>query len=511
VVCAIDPTSLSAEQAMSDAEALQDLGQQLRVHGVRRLADVTTRELHRLRGFRSTAAWLRSTQPDADSSDAGLSRRLQGYQRLSTAVESGELSLVAARKVVLALGRCRPHVDQLDGRIDGQPGEQVITAVVGHVVDLVCGCVLGMSEGDARLLHLQSATQQIIASGPPGGDPAGAGAGQARRGPAAAGAGQLDRLEAAFVLLAEHIAPSLLTSCLEELVLAVVPSLLEDRAKRGRDSAGLSLQLNDDGSGWRLDADLDLQCGERLFTALRSELQRDPANRLDTAAAAALRAQGIDPWDPDTGALGTPGSGDGTADSAGRLDLADLAEVSPSDWPRSRRQRMHDAFDALLGRYLEHGLGGSSQKVPVQVNVTLSAALIDDQPGALPAIADSGAAIPHCLLQRWWCDSRVTAYVLNRGSQALRAVHLGRTLTGLERRAAAIEHRRRCAGVGCCRGGTDPTTELVPHHVRRYADDGATSLTDTILVCDVLHRDLHDGQQRVRLRNGRYLTEKGWV
>jgi len=81
VVCAIDPASLSAEQAMSDAEALQDLGQQLRVHGVRRLTDVTTRELHTLRGFRSTTAWLRHTQPDADSSDAGLSRRLQGYQR----------------------------------------------------------------------------------------------------------------------------------------------------------------------------------------------------------------------------------------------------------------------------------------------------------------------------------------------------------------------------------------------------------------------------------------------
>jgi len=530
VVCAIDPASLSAEQAMSDAEALQDLGQQLRVHGVRRLADVTTRELHTLRGFRSTTAWLRNTQPDADSSDAGLSRRLQGYQRLSTAVEGGELSLVAARKVVLALGRCRPHVDQLDGRIDGQPGEQVITAVVGHVVDLVCGCVLGMSDGDPRLLHLQTATQQIMASGPAGGDPAGAGAGQARTGPAAAGAGQLDRLEAAFVLLAEHVPPSLLTSCLEELVLAVVPSLLEDRAQRGRDNAGLSLQLKDDGSGWRLDADLDLQCGERLFTALRSELQRDPANRLDTAAAAALRAQGIDPWDPDTGALGTAGSAGGTADSAGGagsaggtadrtdgagseggVDLADPAEVSPLDWPRSRRQRMHDAFDALLGRYLEHGLGGSSQKVPVQVNVTLSAALIDDQPGARPATADSGAAIPRRMLQRWWCDSRVTAYVLNRGGQALRAVHLGRTLTALERRAAAIEHRNRCAGVGCCRGGTDPTTELVPHHLRRYADDGVTSLTDTILVCDVLHRDLHEGKQRVRLRNGRYLTENGWV
>jgi len=317
VVCAVDPVLLSAEQAMSDAEALQDLSQQLRVHGVRRLADVTARELHTLRGFRSTTAWLRNTQPDADSSDAGLGRRLHGYARLSAAVQGGELSLVAARKVVLALGRCRPHVDQLDGRIDGQPGEQVITAVVAHVVDLVCGCVLGMNDDDPRLLDLQRATQQIINSGPPlTAGPAGAGAG--------VGVGQLDRLEAAFVLLAEHVPPSLLTSCLEELVLAVVPSLLEDRAQRGRDNAGLSLQLNDDGSGWHLDGELDLQCGERLITALRSELGRDPANPLDTAAATDLRARGINPWDPDNMPAGTgssaPGSAAGTDGAAGTND-----------------------------------------------------------------------------------------------------------------------------------------------------------------------------------------------
>jgi len=504
VVCAVDPVLLSAEQAMSDAEALQDLSQQLRVHGVRRLADVTARELHTLRGFRSTTAWLRTTQPDADSSDAGLGRRLHGYARLSTAVQGGELSLVAARTVVLALGRCRPHVDQLDGRIDGQPGEQVITAVVAHVVDLVCGCVLGMNDDDPRLLDLQRATQQIINSGPP---PT---AGPAGDGPAGAGAevgvgvgvGQLDRLEAAFVLLAEHVPPSLLTSCLEELVLAVLPSVLEDRAQRGRDNAGLSLQLNDDGSGWHLDGELDLQCGERLITALRSELGRDPANPLDTAAATELRAHGINPWDPDnvptaTGGPDQFGSAGGTQDGS-------------RAWPRSRRRRMHDALDALLGRYLEHGLGGTSQKTPVQVNVTLSSDLIQGQPGARPATADSGAMIPRSMLHRWWCDSRVTGYVLNRGGQALRAVHLGRTLTALERRAAAIEHRNRCAGIGRCRSGTDPTTELVPHHVRRYTDDGVTSLTDTVLVCDVLHRDLHEGQQRLRLRNGRYLTENGW-
>jgi len=38
-----------------------------------------------------------------------------------------------------------------------------------------------------------------------------------------------------------------------------------------------------------------------------------------------------------------------------------------------------------------------------------------------------------------------------------------------------------------------------------------SALWDTILVFDVLHRDLHEGQRRVRLRNGRYLTENGWV
>ena len=389
VVCAVDPVLLSAEQAMTDAEALQDLSQQLRVHGVRRLGDVTARELHTLRGFRSTAAWLRNTQPDADSSDAGLGRRLHGYARLSTAVQGGELSLVAARKVVLALGRCRPHVDQLDGRIDGQPGEQVITAVVAHVVDLVCGCVLGMNQDDPRLLDLQRTTQQIINSGPPlTAGPAGAGAG--------AGVGQLDRLEAAFVLLAEHVPPSLLTSCLEELVLAVLPSVLEDRAQRGRDNAGLSLQLNDDGSGWHLDGELDLQCGERLITALRSELGRDPANPLDTAAATDLRAHGINPWDPDTtatgssapgmnhaagtdGVSGTSGDAGGTdpvggtdpaggtgdadrTDPAGGTDPAATSGDGPRAWPRSRRRRMHDALDALLRRYLEHGLGGTSQK-----------------------------------------------------------------------------------------------------------------------------------------------------
>jgi hypothetical protein len=410
---------------------------------------------------------LREVRPDADASDAGLAGNLGAFPVLSRSVGCGATSLRAAKKVVHALGRCRRHVDQLDGLIDGQPGEEVIRAVVRNVVDLVARCSLGLYDDDPRLEPLVSATEQILAQG--GSD--------------------LARLEAAFTLLAEQVPLPALTGCLDELVLAVVPSLLEDRARRGLDNAGICVQLKDDGSGWRVEGDLDLECGERLFTALTAEIRRDPENPLDTEAAAALREQGLDPW-ADL-ALGMPGNG--------------------VRWPRDKRRRLHDALSRLLARYLEHGLGGTTQKVPVQVNVTISSQVLEGRPGAPPGKGDSGAAIPRSMLRRWWCDSRVTAFVLSRGGKALRTIHAGRTLTGLERRALAIEHGNRCAGIGCCRGGPDPTIDLRPHHVRRYADDGVTSIDETVLVCDTLHHDLHEGGKTVRLRDGRYLCEQGWA
>jgi hypothetical protein len=114
------------------------------------------------------------------------------------------------------------------------------------------------------------------------------------------------------------------------------------------------------------------------------------------------------------------------------------------------------------------------------------------------------------MIRRWWCDSGITAFILNQGGKALRAAHGGRTLSAVERRAVLIEHGNRCAGIGCC-SPTDPTVALRPHHSRRYADDGVTSLEETVLACDVLHQDIHEGGKTVRLRDGRYLNEQGWV
>jgi hypothetical protein len=117
--------------------------------------------------------------------------------------------------------------------------------------------------------------------------------------------------------------------------------------------------------------------------------------------------------------------------------------------------------------------------------------------------------LPRSTIRRWWCDGGITAFILRRGGKALRAVHAGRTLTAIER-AVLIEHGNRCAGIGCC-NPKDPTVALRLHHTRRHADDGVTSVEETVLACEVLHQDIHEGGKTVRLRDGRYLNEQGWV
>ena len=462
-VCAVAPQGLDQAQALADAGALLVLGQQLRVHEVHRVADIQARDLPALLGFRSSAAWLREVRPDGDSTDATLGLALREHDVLATAVEDRTVSLTAARKVLAAIRRCRQHVDQPDGLIDGQPAGEVIPAVVGHVVDVVCQHLFGLSDDDPRLQELLTDSQAIVDQG--GLD--------------------LLMLEQAFTLLARWVPPTALARHLDELVLAVVPSELDARDRRGLDRAALTIAPKEDGGGWRVRGELSLQCGERLHTALTAEAARDPRNPADTTAAEAFRHAGLDPHD---------------------LNLPHTTTARP----RSRPERLHDALDRLLERYLSTGGAGTAGKTPVQVSVLIRDTTLTGQPGSPPARGDSGALIPSSTVRRWWCDATVTAYLRNAGGRVLRTVHTQRTLTGRERRALTIETGGTCAGQGCCRGTPDPLTVLRPHHVRRFTDDGQTSLDDTIAICDTLHHDLHEGRTTVRLRDGRYLNEHGW-
>lgn len=450
--------------ALAEAEAILACEQVLKVLAMRRIADVDARKLHERTGFRSVRSWLRDQRPDGDVSDATLGTALREFPLLSDAVDRGDCSLAASRKVVYVLRQCRRQVDTGDGLIDGFPSTEVLPAVIGNVVTLVSRYLYGLTDDDPRLASLLARTAAI------------------RDG----GGSELHRLEQAFTLLACEVPVPALTALLDELLVSLLPSVLERRAEAGQDKAGLELSRKHDGSGWRLQADLDLECGERLFTALRSEAARDPQNPADTGLWLQTREAGLQPWD----------------------DGSELLR------PRDKRRRLHDALDRLLLRYLDAGLGGLSGKAPIQLNVVLpspaaSAGLAGSlAAGSLPARADSGALIPRALVRRWWCDSTVTAFVMSLGGKALRTVHGQRTLTRRERAALQIETGGLCAALGCCSDRPDPERILVPHHAQRWADHSRTSLDETFHLCKGTHHAIHAGKT-VLLRDGRYLSEAG--
>jgi hypothetical protein len=141
----------------------------------------------------------------------------------------------------------------------------------------------------------------------------------------------------------------------------------------------------------------------------------------------------------------------------------------------------------------------------------VSESLLAGVPGAPPAVSGSGRALPRSLVRRWWCDATVTPFLLDGGFKVVGVAHTTRTLTATERLALDVQSGgHRCAGLGCCPGEADPLTGLEPHHVEGWAGNGRTALGETIWACPALHHDLHHGKVVV-LRNGRRLTEKGYV
>ena len=215
-VVAVRPSQVDAAQALSDAQALLQVEQQLRVHDLTRLADVHARGLTDLVGARSVKAWVREHRPDGDPGDALLANRLRTFPALDAAVQDGRVSLGAARKTAGALRQCGPHLDRADGLIDGLPGDLVLNAVVGNVAGLICRELQGLHDDDPRLQLIIDRAQQLL---PLEGT-------------------QAERLEHALLWLAEAIAPRALAGALDEIVVAVLPSLLEDRAEKGHERRG---------------------------------------------------------------------------------------------------------------------------------------------------------------------------------------------------------------------------------------------------------------------------------
>ena len=489
------PADLPGAQALVEAGVLLEQLEVLRTLALARVADVDVRQLHALDGAPSTATWVARQQSSMDRGQVALARRLAGFPLVQSALLDRRLSVEVGRRVIAALTKLRRHVDRPDGLIDGQDGELVVTAVVTDGVrQLVCEALGGLADDDQRLVLLRLSLDEV--AGRP--------------------VSQLSRLEAAFVLLAEHVEPALLPSCLSQLLDALLPNELERRARDAHQDRGFGMRRNDDGSGWTItDGDLDAECGELLDAFLRAELAVDPDNPEDTAGYEQLRAEGWKEGDdlPRGGASprgAAPGeAAPGTAPGGGAPEDGSTGEAAPAcAGPRSLRQRRHDALRNGLRRYLDSGIAGLRDKVVPHVSVTVGLDALEGKPGALPARGASGARLPASLVGRWACDSAVTRFVMSLGHRVLAASHTQRTLSGIERRARQIETGGRCQGAGCTRG---PGHRLIPHHATPWATSGTTSRDDTIMLCEQTHADLHLGRTAIQLKDGRWLDADGWT
>lgn len=461
------PDSLDDALALAEVQVIIAARQQLQAVQTRALADADARRLHQLEQARSTAVWLREHGLDVPAAELTLARKLAALPAVADELAAGTVSLTVARHLQQALCRLRPFVDRLDGLIDGQSAEPALTGVIiDGVRSLICQARGGYaSEDDPQLRALSEQLADICVS------------------PST----QLARLEAAFLTLAAHLEPADLGRALTVLVDALLPAQLDERARRSEQDRRFSLTRHADGTGWSVRGDLDLECGELLHTVLQAELTRDPDGPADTDVAARLREQGLNPYDPD-----------------------DTYGLPACTRPRSRRQQTHDALAQALTRYLAAGLGGSHDKTPVTITVTVPAATLDGEPGALPARGGSGTDLPASLVRTWACTSTLTRLVLDLAGRAIEASHSGRTLTSHERRALYAQTGGICQAAGCTRTASDLGATMHPHHADPYAQCRTTSLTDTVLLCRASHTDLHHGHP-LRLKDGRLLGPDGWI
>ena len=360
---------LPGELALAETGRLLLAVERLRAVSLSWLADVHTRGLHELAGAPTTSSWVGAQQVGVDGAAIALAKRLSAVPAVHRAVLDGRCSLRAAEAVAVALDKLRGRLDRPDGLIDNQSAEAAVHNMI------TCGVLMALAQGaggyrddDPQLVALRTELTAL----------------------AARPTCQRERVEAAFVLLAEHLAPGLLRDELGRLVDALLPQQLTDRCENAHAQRAFKMIRSYDGTGWQVSrGQLDAECGELLFTVLAAARATDPDNPADTAAWASRRR--ID--------AGVP---------------ADDPDVEPRA-PRSKVQRDHDALALGLRALLDSGALGTRGKAVPHLLITVPLAALNNEPGAPPAVAASGASIPAPLARRWLCDSQLTRLVLSLG------------------------------------------------------------------------------------------------
>lgn len=176
---------------------------------------------------------------------------------------------------------------------------------------------------------------------------------------------------------------------------------------------------------------------------------------------------------------------DGQLDAEGgaalRTALEALMGPPADDDDRTATQRRADALVELARHQLD---GGGLPEVAGQkphLVVTVDMATLRKEPGSMAAELEWSLPIPAETARRLACDSAITPIIDGR------ADHTGRVPAGARRRAL-VARDRGCRMAGCDR----PPSWTEAHHIEHWADGGAKTLDNLVLLCRRHHRRVHE-------------------
>jgi hypothetical protein len=150
------------------------------------------------------------------------------------------------------------------------------------------------------------------------------------------------------------------------------------------------------------------------------------------------------------------------------------------------------------------GAAGSAAALHVSIAFDRSAA--DDRGGEVLGSTASGVLLSPQVLRRVACDAALVPYVLGSAGEDLDLGRVVRLFTRAQRRRL-WRRDRGCPYPGC----TAPASWARAHHVRHWADGGASDLDNAALLCQRHHTVVHHRRlwAQVRARpdeQGRYVV-----
>lgn len=198
--------------------------------------------------------------------------------------------------------------------------------------------------------------------------------------------------------------------------------------------------------------------------------------------------------DPDRIGDGVPadgGRGEATRGTGSGAPADDGADKAVRD-TRTAAARRIDALTFLCERMLAEGQLPENGGERPQVVVTMRWQDLRDQVGH--GLLDTGDLLTPETVRRLACDAKIIPAVLGGQGQVLDVGRARRLIDGPLRRALVLRDKG-CAWPGCDR----PPRWADGHHIRHWADDGPTSLDNSVLLCGHHHREVHKAQWTVRI------------